>query len=87
MKSSTENVADRSHVAYFNIIMIFGEDTYEYQRWQHWVSVFLSKGNSRFSTAIEIFFSVFACCFLKKNGYVIILIQVLKAQELRLLYN
>ena len=47
----------------------------------------LSKGSSRFSTAIESFFSMFACFFfLKKNGYVIILIQVLKAQELRLLY-
>lgn len=47
----------------------------------------LPKGNGRFSTAIEIFFPVFACCFpLKKIEYVIILIQELKAQKLRLLY-
>lgn len=47
----------------------------------------LSEGSSRFSTDIESFFSMFAnSFFLKKNGYVIILVQVLKTWELRLLY-
>lgn len=37
------------------------------------VSQFLftfSKRNSRFSTAVEIFFSVFACCFFLKKEWV-----------------
>lgn len=41
MKTNRESVADRSHVAYFNSIMIFRKDTKECQRWQQWVSCFL----------------------------------------------